>query len=145
MIAAANDLRFCEGCASLRPADQFRKRSKTGSAQLRECRRCHNSSEQQRRARNRAQRDGRRVKQFVGEVMAKHSSDRLELLLKLMVAEFGGMEGFATAWYAYTMQVMGKGGYAGARCFIAIERLFELVAEREERQALLNAECDWDE
>jgi hypothetical protein len=125
----AADTRFCEQCVSLKPIAEFRKRSRTGSAHLNQCRTCHNRAERERRAKNRAMRGHRRMAKFLTQLNNEKSNDRLRLLSSVMFQQFGGMEGFVSAWADYQHQAMEQGGFAAFRCFQTVVRLLQYCEE----------------
>ena len=125
----ASDTRFCNQCLKVKPITEFRRRSRTGSARLGQCRACHNESERQRLANKRAHRNHRRMAKCLTELKNERSNDRLELILGVMITKFGGMQGFITAWDKYCSLAMEQSGFAAFRCFSTVIRLAQYCEE----------------
>ena len=128
MIVAA-DSRFCEQCVSVKPLAEFRRRSRNGSARLNQCRECHNQSERKRRATKRSKHDHRRMAKYLTQLKNERSNARVELLLGVMIEQFGGTQGFLAAWSDYHHRAMHQGGFAAFRCFQSVARLMQFCEQ----------------
>ena len=62
---------------------------------------------------------------------------RVEILVKIMIKEFGGVAGFVAAWGDHCRRSMESGGFAALRCFKSVLRLIEFCdANRPSASAL---------
>ena len=129
MPAVIGETRFCEGCASVKPITEFRRRSRNGQKRLKRCRDCHNRAERKRRAAKRAETEQRSVAKYLTQLRNEDSNERLERLVSVMFQRFGGMQGFLKAWDSYHQLAVAKGGYAAFRCFESIFRLVQYCEE----------------
>ena len=127
----AEENRFCETCTKWQVITEFRKRRRSGSARMRQCRTCHNLAERNRRTRLRLQNDRKRVRSFLTELKNEDSNDRVRLLCNEMFKQFGGFQGFVDAWNTYQQRALAEGGFAAFRCFAAVFRLLEYCSETE--------------
>ncbi|QDT51692.1 hypothetical protein Pan258_57840 [Symmachiella dynata] len=132
--------RLCEQCLTAKPISQFRRRTQSGSARLHQCRDCHNAYERARLSRKRQQRDDRRISKALTQIKNESNGKRLELLCAMLVRQFGGTEGFASAWFNFHQRAAERGQAAALRSFESVFRLLKYCDENRDEPADLSDE-----
>lgn len=124
-----SDARFCEQCLSVKPINEFRRRSRNGLTRLNQCRACHAARERERRAKRNKLADRRRVAKCLTHLKNETSNKRLRLLADVMLNRFGGLQGFVLAWTEYVHHAQKQGGFASFRCLQSFLRLAQYCEE----------------
>lgn len=130
MTSVATDSKLCEHCLTIKPAAAFRRRSSSNAARFNQCRDCHNRAERARRAHQKTLHDRRKMASFLTQVKNEQDYDRLELLSRVMLDEFGGVQGFVNAWSDYYQRAMERGGFGALRCIESVLRLMQYCEEK---------------
>ncbi len=130
-MVASTETRLCEQCVTERPLGDFRRRSRNGSARMRQCRGCHNEDERRRRANRQARAKNGRMTKSLTKLSEERNNKRLEKLARAVFDEFGGLAGFVAAFAAYRAKAMKRGGLAALRSFEFVLRMQQYLAERQ--------------
>lgn len=97
---------------------------------MHQCSQCHNEGERQRRVAKRSKHEHRRMAKALTQLTRERANHRLELLVGIMLHQFGGLQGFGTAWIAHYQRAMESGGFAALRCFQTVIRLLQYCDEK---------------
>ena len=125
-----DDVSLCARCLTAKPVSQFRRRRKGEPHRQRICRACHATTERQRRAAQRTQREQATVRRFVCDVKAATNAEHIGLLVALAERELGGAEQLAHAWLTHFRAASLKpGGRRVMDLFAAFMRLSVACAQ----------------
>lgn len=121
--AAAAD-RPCRICRRVRPADEFRLRTRGGTVRLSECNACHAAAERARRAARRDQEDRRAIARAAAE-LRRASWHRVARVVAEMEARFGGTAAFIGTWHTEVTAAMRRrpGSKVALDTFIALSNM----------------------
>jgi hypothetical protein len=139
MVAMDEDnVRFCAYCNSFKLIEGFRRRSANSSARMNECRECHNKAERERNAAKQKKLSKRLMAKRLGELSRTRSWNEVEMVIKIMLREFGGMMGFKHAFAKHYAWAYQNGRYPLIRCLQACLRVtshYEEMQIKEQRVA----------
>lgn len=114
--------KICYVCGRVLPVEHFRYRKHGSPARQGKCRACHNGYMRTYRTARRH----RKLTQFATQVRQETSASKVAALCGAMIARFGGLDRFCTAWKAQ-IDATTPGSRASFSSFLAILRLAELV------------------
>jgi hypothetical protein len=139
MVAMDEDsVRFCAYCNSFKVIEEFRRRSASSSTRMNECRECHNKAERERKAWKQQKLSKRLMAKRLGELSRTRSWNEVEMVIKIMLREFGGMVGFKHAFAKHYAWAYQNGRYPLIRCLQACLRVtshYEDMQIKEQRLA----------
>ena len=95
------EFRLCQRCLTAKPAEEFRRRHRNGTARMGRCRECHNAAERERRAKRRRKSDGDVIRKWSYRVRHATRDQEIRLLCDATINYFGGVERFAVAWFEH--------------------------------------------
>lgn len=89
---------LCSHCAASKPVSEFRRRHRSGTARLRQCRTCHNLAERCRRRGRKEKDDGDLLRRYMTELKNANSLEVVKTIVSEMVSHFGGVKGYMQFW-----------------------------------------------
>ena len=92
---------------------------------MRQCRLCHNQSEQLRRQHKRGWLTKRRFHQYLTSLKSQRTARGIERVYRDLVGALGGTEGLLRVWTQTMAQDMAAGGFKAYRHIASILRLME--------------------
>jgi hypothetical protein len=105
--ASATD-RPCRICRRIRPAAEFRLRSRSGTIRLSECNQCHATAERARRAAARDRATGRTIAHAAAKIKRAGSFHQVARVIADMAAHFGDTARFVATWQAQVDAAMDR-------------------------------------
>ena len=116
----------CSRCCQLLPELAFRRRSKSSTLRMRQCRDCHATYERQRRQTQRQSSAGLAMQKSASAIARAPNLERLSSLLELLVQQFGGPNQFYQNWLDEIERLKRK-----RRAGFRLVRFFEMLANIE--------------
>lgn len=117
--------RLCEYCLQRKPLTEFRRRTRDGSARLKQCRECHNKAERERHSAAREKQDRRQMAKYLTRLSNAGNDQVVAAICREMLACYGGFDAFLAAFTDYQKRSVEQGGLAAHRCFASIIRLLQ--------------------
>ena len=111
---------------ALLPESAFRRRSKSSTLRMRQCRGCHATYERQRRQAHRQSSAGLAMQKSASAIARAPNLERLSSLLELLVQQFGGPNQFYQNWLDEIERLKRK-----RRAGFRLVRFFEMLANIE--------------
>ena len=123
--ASSNSLttRVCSCCQIARPNSEFRRRFRSASTRVNQCRLCHNQAERLRRQRKRGQLNKRQFLKLLTNLKSQQTAKGVERVYLCLRQRLGGTEGLLRLWTAAMERDMAEGGFRAYRHIASILRL----------------------
>lgn len=126
------DVRFCNGCQTTRPIEEFRLFRKGGSQRTTQCNVCHRIAERERRRHQRALAERAEFRKHLTRIN-RAQPDELNELCAGILTRFGGVEG-VMARLVSAHDSAKPGSPAKVRCALTMLKVVQASADAEQKR-----------